>query len=56
MHTIPEAIAHEQVTALTQIQSDVRDDLTLVRLPVSFNGQRPEIRRPAPALGEEHPQ
>jgi crotonobetainyl-CoA:carnitine CoA-transferase CaiB-like acyl-CoA transferase len=56
MHTIPEAIAHEQVTALTQIQTGVRDDLTLVRLPLSFDGQRPEIRRPAPALGEEHPQ
>jgi crotonobetainyl-CoA:carnitine CoA-transferase CaiB-like acyl-CoA transferase len=55
LHTIAEAIACEQTTANGQLVPGVGDELTLVGLPLSFDGKRPDIRGPAPALGVSQP-
>ena len=52
IHTLPEAVAHEQADALGMIQPVPGDDFSLVALPLSFDGVRPSIRRAPPAVGQ----
>jgi crotonobetainyl-CoA:carnitine CoA-transferase CaiB-like acyl-CoA transferase len=53
IHTLPEAVAHPQAAALGMLQ-DVpgAPDLTLMGLPLSFDGARPRIRVAPPRTGE----
>ncbi len=52
IHTMPEALAHEQTVATGIVQAVPGTDLELMGLPISFDGGRPAIRRAPPALGE----
>jgi len=52
IHTMPEALAHEQTGATGMVQPVPGTDLELMGLPISFDGKRPAIRRAPPALGE----
>jgi len=52
IHTLPEAVAHEQADALGMIQPVPGDDFSLVGLPLSFDGVRPSIRRAPPGVGQ----
>ncbi|HTO10427.1 MAG TPA: CoA transferase [Candidatus Binatia bacterium] len=52
IHTLPEAVAHEQAGALGMIQPVPGDDFSLVALPLSFDGIRPSIRRAPPGIGQ----
>lgn len=52
IHTLPEAVAHEQAGALGMIQPVPGDDFSLVALPLSFDGARPAIRRAPPGVGQ----
>ena len=52
VNTIAEAVKTDQVAAVGQLIPGVGGELTLVGLPLSFDGQRPQIRGLAPALGE----
>jgi crotonobetainyl-CoA:carnitine CoA-transferase CaiB-like acyl-CoA transferase len=49
---IDEALAHPQTAALGIVQQ-VAGSLPLIGLPLSFDGHRPPLRNPAPALGED---
>jgi crotonobetainyl-CoA:carnitine CoA-transferase CaiB-like acyl-CoA transferase len=48
---IDEALAHPQTAALGIVQQS-GSSLPLIGLPLSFDGLRPPLRNPAPALGE----
>ena len=52
IHTLPEAVAQPQAEALGIIQPLPGDDYDVVALPLSFDGQRPPIRRAPPHIGE----
>jgi formyl-CoA transferase len=52
INTIPELAADPQTAALGMLASVPGTDYQLVALPLSFQGQRPAITAPAPALGE----
>jgi crotonobetainyl-CoA:carnitine CoA-transferase CaiB-like acyl-CoA transferase len=52
INSLPEAAAHPQAAALDMIQPVPGDDLSLVALPISFDGARPGIRRAPPRVGE----
>jgi crotonobetainyl-CoA:carnitine CoA-transferase CaiB-like acyl-CoA transferase len=52
IHTLPEAVALPQATAIGMIQPVPGDDFDLVALPLSFDGARPGIRRAPPKQGE----
>ena len=52
IHTMPEALAHEQTVAAGMVQPVPGTDLELMGLPISFDGGRPALRRAPPALGE----
>ena len=55
INALPEAVAHPQAQALGIVQSVPGDeDLSLITLPLSFNGVRPAIRRPPPKKIGEH--
>jgi crotonobetainyl-CoA:carnitine CoA-transferase CaiB-like acyl-CoA transferase len=49
---IDEALAHPQTAALGIVQQ-LGDSLPLIGLPLAFDGRRPPLRNPAPALGVE---
>ena len=51
IHQLSEALAQPQVQALGQIQQVPGESFTLVGLPISFDGVRPQIRGAAPDLG-----
>jgi len=53
IHTVPEALAQPQVEALGLVQPVPGADFRLTGLPLSFDGERPAIRGPAPALGAD---
>lgn len=53
IHTVPEALAQPQVEALGLLQPVPDADFRLTGLPLSFDGERPAIRGPAPALGAD---
>jgi crotonobetainyl-CoA:carnitine CoA-transferase CaiB-like acyl-CoA transferase len=52
IHTLPEAVTQPQAVALGIIQRLPGDDYDVVSLPLSFDGQRPPIRRAPPRIGE----
>ena len=55
INALPEAVAHPQAQALGIVQPVPGDDeLSVIALPLSFNGVRPSIRRPPPRKIGEH--
>ena len=53
INSMDQVVADAQTQALGQIQS--HGALSLVGLPLSFDGARPEFTKRAPALGEDNP-
>jgi formyl-CoA transferase len=53
IQTVDEVLRHPQTEALGILQSAPGTDLSLVGLPISFDGERPAIRRAAPAAGAD---
>jgi crotonobetainyl-CoA:carnitine CoA-transferase CaiB-like acyl-CoA transferase len=51
MQTIDQVLAHPQTQALDILQKAPDGDITLLGLPLSFDGERPPFRRAPPALG-----
>jgi crotonobetainyl-CoA:carnitine CoA-transferase CaiB-like acyl-CoA transferase len=51
MQTIAEVLAHPQTKALGMLQDSPEGDISLLGLPISFDGQRPAFRKSPPALG-----
>jgi crotonobetainyl-CoA:carnitine CoA-transferase CaiB-like acyl-CoA transferase len=54
IHTLPEAVTQPQAKAIGIIQPLPGDDYEVVSLPLSFDGQRPPIRRAPPRIGEHN--
>ncbi|HEY7252069.1 MAG TPA: CoA transferase [Methylomirabilota bacterium] len=54
IHSLPEAVAQPQAEAIGIIQRLPGDDYDVVALPLSFDGQRPPIRRAPPRIGEHN--
>jgi crotonobetainyl-CoA:carnitine CoA-transferase CaiB-like acyl-CoA transferase len=55
INALPDAVAHPQARALGIVQPVPGDeDLTLISLPLSFDGVRPAIRRAPPAKIGQH--
>jgi crotonobetainyl-CoA:carnitine CoA-transferase CaiB-like acyl-CoA transferase len=54
IHTLEQVVADKQTKALGIIQRCPGSDLSLVGLPLSFDGVRPPFDKPAPALGEDN--
>jgi len=52
MQSVDQVLAHPQTQALGMLQPSPDGCLTLMGLPLSFNGERPPFRRAAPQLGE----
>jgi crotonobetainyl-CoA:carnitine CoA-transferase CaiB-like acyl-CoA transferase len=52
MQSVDEVLAHPQTKALGMIQESPDGRLTIMGLPLSFDGERPPFRRAAPQLGE----
>jgi crotonobetainyl-CoA:carnitine CoA-transferase CaiB-like acyl-CoA transferase len=52
MQNVDEVLAHPQTKALGMLQESPDGRLTIMGLPLSFNGERPPFRRAAPQLGE----
>ena len=52
LQQLGEVLAHPQVAALEILQKASPDSMSLVGLPLAFNGERPPPRRDAPTLGE----
>ena len=51
MQTIAQVLDHPQTRALDMLQASPSGDITLLGLPLSFDGERPAFRLPPPALG-----
>jgi crotonobetainyl-CoA:carnitine CoA-transferase CaiB-like acyl-CoA transferase len=51
MQTIAEVLEHPQTKALGMLQQSPDGDITLLGLPISFDGVRPAFRQSPPALG-----
>jgi crotonobetainyl-CoA:carnitine CoA-transferase CaiB-like acyl-CoA transferase len=54
IQSIDQVVAYEQTQALQMLQAAPDKDMTMVGLPLSFDGVRPAFRRSAPALGEHN--
>ena len=54
IHSIDQVVSHSQTEATGIIQQVPNLDMRLVGLPLSFDGQRPPLRRVAPDLGEHN--
>ena len=54
VHDMHEITSHPQTEAIGMIQPAPGSGLRTVALPISFNGLRPGLRRPAPALGQHN--
>ncbi|HML11905.1 MAG TPA: CoA transferase [Xanthobacteraceae bacterium] len=52
MQSVDEVLAHPQTKALGMLQESPDGRLTIMGLPLSFDGERPPFRRAAPRLGE----
>jgi len=52
MQSVDEVLAHPQTKALGMLQESPDGRLTIMGLPLSFDGERPPFRRSAPQLGE----
>jgi crotonobetainyl-CoA:carnitine CoA-transferase CaiB-like acyl-CoA transferase len=55
INSLPDAVAHAQTAALDMIQPVPGDEISLVALPVSFDGTRPRIQRAPPGIGQHNP-
>ena len=53
MQTIAEVLDHPQTQALAMLQQSPKSDITLLGLPLSFNGVRPPFRLSPPVLGAD---
>jgi len=51
MQNVDEVLAHPQTKALGMLQESPDGRLTIMGLPLSFDGERPPFRRAAPQLG-----
>ena len=51
IQTIAQVLEHPQTKALGILQQSPDGEITLVGLPLSFNGERPAFRRAPPKLG-----
>ena len=54
INTLPEAVTDPQARALGIVQRVPGDDYELIGLPLSFDGERPPIRRAPPGIGEHN--
>ena len=54
MENVAQVIASPQTAALGILQKDRDLDMTLVGLPLEFDGERPPVRLSAPKLGEHN--
>jgi crotonobetainyl-CoA:carnitine CoA-transferase CaiB-like acyl-CoA transferase len=52
IHTVDEVVAHPQTKALGMLQNSPDGELSLLGLPLQFDGERPAFERRAPRLGE----
>jgi crotonobetainyl-CoA:carnitine CoA-transferase CaiB-like acyl-CoA transferase len=52
MQSVDQVVAHPQTQALGMLQQSPDGRLTIMGLPLSFDGERPPFRRAAPKLGE----
>jgi crotonobetainyl-CoA:carnitine CoA-transferase CaiB-like acyl-CoA transferase len=52
MQTIAEVLDHPQTKALGMMQQSPLGDISLLGLPISFDGARPGFRKSPPTLGE----
>lgn len=55
IHTVPEALAQDQVQKLGILQAVPGEDFSLTGLPLSINGVRPALTASAPKLGANNP-
>lgn len=53
LHTVSEALAHEQTAALGMLQPTPDGAMRLMSLPLRFDGERPPVRLSPPALGAD---
>lgn len=53
MQTVDEVLRHPQTVALGMLQETTDGRFALTGSPLSFDGRRPPLRRPPPALGAE---
>jgi len=53
MQTIAEVLEHPQTKALEMMQQSPDGAITLLGLPLSFDGERPQFRRSPPVLGAD---
>jgi crotonobetainyl-CoA:carnitine CoA-transferase CaiB-like acyl-CoA transferase len=51
MQTIDQVLEHPQTKALGIVQDSPQGDISLVGLPISFDGTRPAFRQAPPTLG-----
>ena len=54
IHTLPEALAQNQVQALGMFQPVPGEDFALTALPLTIDGERPRIAHGAPRLGADN--
>lgn len=54
LQTLDQVVAHPQTEALGIVQASPDGSMSLVGLPVSFNGTRPPLRMNPPALGADN--
>jgi crotonobetainyl-CoA:carnitine CoA-transferase CaiB-like acyl-CoA transferase len=54
IHTLDQVVADPQVQALGMVQRAPGSGLSLLGLPLSFDGARPPFTKQAPALGEDN--
>jgi crotonobetainyl-CoA:carnitine CoA-transferase CaiB-like acyl-CoA transferase len=52
LQRIDQVVAHPQTAALGMLQPSPDGSITLLGLPLSFDGKRPEFRRMPPTLGQ----
>ena len=54
IHTLQQAMEHPQTLAVDILQSDPQSGVTVCRLPLRFDKERPPIFRFAPEIGEHN--
>jgi crotonobetainyl-CoA:carnitine CoA-transferase CaiB-like acyl-CoA transferase len=54
INSLPEVVLQPQTAAIGIIQDVPGEDLRLISLPLSFDGERPPIRRAPPKIGEHN--
>lgn len=54
VNAIPEVLEEPQVQALGMVQPVPGEDFALVALPLSFDGERPQVKSAAPRLGADN--